>query len=62
VVLSNENLYPLTVGLAMFRDQNTQDWPRVLAAGVVGSLPLIALFYAVQRFLTQGISLSGMKS
>ena len=62
VVLSNENLYPLTVGLALFRDQNTQDWPRILAAGVMGSLPLIALFYLAQRFLTEGISLSGMKS
>ena len=62
VVLSNENLYPLTVGLALFRDQNTQDWPRILAAGVMGSGPLILLFYAAQRFLTQGISLSGMKS
>jgi multiple sugar transport system permease protein len=62
VVLSNENLYPLTVGLALFRDQNTQDWPRILAAGVMGSFPLILLFYAAQRFLTQGISLSGMKS
>jgi multiple sugar transport system permease protein len=62
VVLSNENLYPLTVGLALFRDNNTQDWPRVLAAGVMGSLPLIALFYLAQRFLTEGISLSGMKS
>ncbi len=62
VVLSNENLYPLTVGLALFRDQNTQDWPRILAAGVMGSFPLIALFYAAQKFLTEGISLSGMKS
>ena len=57
VVLSNENLYPLTVGLALFRDNNTQDWPRILAAGVMGSLPLIALFYLAQRFLTEGISL-----
>jgi ABC-type maltose transport system permease subunit len=29
---------------------------------VMDSLPLTALFYAAQRFLTQGISLSGMKS
>jgi multiple sugar transport system permease protein len=62
VVLSNEDLYPLTVGLALFRDQNTQDWPRVLAAGVMGSFPLILLFYAAQRFLVGGISLSGMKA
>lgn len=62
VVLSNENLYPLTVGLALFRDQNSQDWPRILAAGVMGSFPLIVLFYAAQRFLIGGISLSGMKA
>jgi len=62
VVLSNENYYPLTVGLALFRDQNTQDWPRILAAGVMGSAPLIALFYLAQKFLVGGISLSGMKT
>jgi multiple sugar transport system permease protein len=62
VVLSNEDLYPLTVGLALFRDQNTQDWPRVLAASVMGSVPLIVLFYAAQRFLVGGISLSGMRA
>lgn len=62
VVLSNENYYPLTVGLALFRDQNGQDWPRVLAAGVMGSAPLIALFYLAQKFLVGGISLSGMKT
>ena len=62
VVLSNEDLYPLTVGLALFRDQNSQDWPRVLAASVMGSFPLILLFYLAQRYLVGGISLSGMKS
>ena len=62
VVLSHEDYYPLTVGLALFRDQNSQDWPRVLAASVMGSLPLILLFYAAQRFLVGGISLSGMKA
>ena len=61
VVLSNEDYYPLTVGLALFRDQNTQDWPRVLAATIMGTAPLIVLFYAAQRFLVGGISLSGMK-
>jgi|SRR5579871_668774 len=61
VVLSNQDLYPLTVGLALFRDQNTQDWPRVFAASVLGSVPLIALFYAAQRYLVSGITLSGIK-
>ena len=60
--LSNEDLYPLTVGLSLFRDQNSQDWPRVFAASVMGSFPLILLFYAAQRYLVEGISLSGMKA
>jgi multiple sugar transport system permease protein len=62
VVLSNQDYYPLTVGLSLFRDQNAQDWPRILAASVMGSFPLILLFYAAQRFLVGGISLSGMKA
>jgi len=62
VVLSNEDFYPLTVGLALFRDQNGQDWPRVLAASVMGSAPLIVLFYAAQRHLVGSITLSGMKA
>jgi multiple sugar transport system permease protein len=62
VVLSNQDYYPLTVGLSLFRDQNTQDWPRVLAASVMGSFPILILFYAAQRFLVGGISLSGMKA
>lgn len=62
VVLSNQDYYPLTVGLSLFRDQNAQDWPRVLAASVMGSFPILVLFYAAQRFLVGGISLSGMKA
>jgi len=39
-----------------------EHWPRILAASVMGSFPLILLFYAAQRFLVGGISLSGMKA
>ncbi len=62
VVISNEDLYPFAVGLSLFRDQNGQDWPRVLAAAAMGSTPLILVFYAAQKFLVGGISLSGMKA
>ena len=62
VVLSNESFYPLTVGLSLFRAETTTDWPRIFAATVMGSAPLIALFLAGQRHLVGGISLSGMKT
>ena len=34
----------------------------VLAAGVMGNAPLIALFYAAQKLFVGGISLSGMET
>ena len=62
VVLSNEDYYPLTVGLSLFQSETRADWPRIFAAGVMGSAPLIVLFLAAQRYLVGGISLSGMKT
>jgi len=61
VVLSNQDFYPLTVGLSLFRSETGADWPRVFAASVMGALPLIVLFLVAQRYLVGGISLSGMK-
>lgn len=61
VVLSDQTYYPLTVGLSLFRQESGADWPRIFAASVMGSLPLIALFLLAQRYLVQAISLSGLK-
>ncbi len=62
VVLSNQDYYPLTVGLSFFRAETTSDWPRIFAASAMGAAPLIALFLVAQRYLVGGISLNGMKT
>ena len=62
VVLSNQDYYPLTVGLSFFRAETTSDWPRIFAASAMGAAPLITLFLVAQRYLVGGISLSGMKT
>jgi len=62
VVLSNQDYYPLTVGLSFFRAETSSDWPRIFAASAMGAAPLIALFLLAQRYLVGGISLSGMKT
>jgi len=62
VVLSNQDYYPLTVGLSLFRSETGADWPRIFAASVMGAAPLIFLFLLAQRYLVGGISLSGMKT
>ena len=62
VVLSNQDYYPLTVGLSFFRAETSSDWPRIFAASAMGAAPLIALFLVAQPYLVGGISLSGMKT
>lgn len=62
VILSDSNMYPLTVGLSLFREESTADWPRIFAASVMGSAPLVLLFLVAQRYLIGGIALSGMKT
>ncbi len=62
VVLSNQDYYPLTVGLSFFQSETGADWPRIFAASVMGAAPLIVLFLIAQRYLVEGISFSGIKT
>lgn len=41
--------------------QGNMHWPRLLAANVVVIVPMFALFIAAQRYLVEGITLSGLK-
>jgi multiple sugar transport system permease protein len=62
VVLSNQDYYPLTVGLSFFQSETGADWPRIFAASVMGATPLIVLFLIAQRYLIESISFSGIKT
>ncbi len=62
VVLSDWDKYPVTVGVALFRDEGTIFWPKIFAASVMGSAPLVVLFAFAQKYIIGGIALSGMKA
>jgi multiple sugar transport system permease protein len=61
VYLSDPNQYPLSLGLFAFRAQRTTDWPLLMAASTLTTLPLVALFFATQRYFLQGIAMTGLK-
>ncbi|MBI5092191.1 MAG: carbohydrate ABC transporter permease [Candidatus Hydrogenedentes bacterium] len=61
VVLTDWDLYPITVGIASFRDESVILWSNVFAASVLASLPLICLTVIAQKHIIGGIALSGMK-
>ncbi|MEV8249704.1 carbohydrate ABC transporter permease [Microbacterium sp. NPDC076768] len=61
IVLSDQNLYTLTVGLNFLQGTFTND-PRVVAAGtIIAIVPLIVLFFALQRYFFRGIGEGGLK-
>ncbi len=61
VVLSNDKLYPITVGIALFRGEHSLYYDRVFAASLLATVPLLIIFFLGQRYIIGGISLTGLK-
>jgi multiple sugar transport system permease protein len=62
VVASTEDMYTLPVGVALFSiGQQQSDVALQMAAAAVVVIPVVILFFAVQRFIVQGIATTGIK-
>lgn len=61
IFLSNQNSYPLSLGLYAFQAQRTSAWALLMAASLLVTLPLVILFAFTQRYFLEGIALTGMK-
>jgi multiple sugar transport system permease protein len=61
VYLSNQNLYPLSLGLFAFRAQRTTEWGLMMAGATMTTLPLVILFFFAQRYFLEGIRFTGLK-
>jgi len=56
VTSSSEGSRTLQLGLAIFSSQDGTDWSMLMTAAVISTLPLIAMFVLLQRFIVNGIS------
>jgi multiple sugar transport system permease protein len=61
IYLSNQEQYPLVMGLYAFRTQHTIIWNQMMAATLATCFPLIALFFVAQRYFIEGITMTGLK-
>jgi multiple sugar transport system permease protein len=59
--LQNEDLYPLSIGLALFRSTHDVSFNLLMAAATLVVLPVVVLFVFFQRFFIEGITLGGVK-
>ncbi len=65
IIFSQNQLYPLTVGLGLWSQRaqnsgNAELFPLVVIGGVVTILPLIALFLLLQRYWRSGLLLGSL--
>jgi multiple sugar transport system permease protein len=61
VYISNENSYPLSLGLALILGEFTTNWAWVMAGATAATAPIVILFFFTQRTFIQGITLTGTK-
>jgi multiple sugar transport system permease protein len=63
VSATQREMFTITIGLASIQSNFAQSegLGRVMASGVMASLPVVVLFLAFQRFIIRGIALGGGK-
>jgi multiple sugar transport system permease protein len=52
--LKSPSLYTLPIGVRQLQQLNRTNWPLLMAAAVVATIPAALVFFAVQRFLLPG--------
>jgi multiple sugar transport system permease protein len=60
IYLNDANKYTLSIGVQQVIGQEP-NWTQLMAIGVVMTVPILILFFFVQRTFIQGISFSGIK-
>lgn len=61
VFMNNESNYTLPVGLNMFVGQHSSEWGYFAAGAILVSLPVVALFFMLQKNLVGGLTSGGVK-
>jgi len=58
---SNATSYTLPVVLQQYVGEHGADWPHFAAGAIIVSIPVMALFFALQRHLVGGLTAGGVK-
>jgi alpha-1,4-digalacturonate transport system permease protein len=61
VVLTDQSMFTLPLGLNLLRGEVNPEWGNVMAMALLALLPTLAIFLIFQRLLIQGIASTGLK-
>ena len=61
IYVNDDRLFPLALGLFKFNLSSATDAGLMMAGSFVMTLPVVILFFFVQRYFIQGVTLTGLK-
>jgi multiple sugar transport system permease protein len=61
IYLSDQRLYPLSLGLYAFNVQSGGSFGMMMAGSLLMTMPVVAIFFFAQKYFIQGVTLTGMK-
>ena len=61
IFLSDEKKYTIPLIINSFRSVYSVDWGLLMAAAVIAILPITVMYFAAQRYIVEGITMSGLK-
>lgn len=61
IYLNKTSMYTMSLGLGTFKSEYETQWALWMAASVIFTLPMVALFFIAQRYFIDGIATTGLK-
>ena len=61
IVTNTSSMRTLQVGLALLRAEEATNWPMLMAATTMATLPIVIIFLAAQRQFIESVALTGLK-
>ncbi|WP_026486427.1 carbohydrate ABC transporter permease [Caldanaerobius polysaccharolyticus] len=61
IFLNNNKLYTLSIGVQQIMSANDPRWTLLMALGVIMTVPVLVLFFLLQKYFIQGISFGALK-
>jgi multiple sugar transport system permease protein len=61
IYLNDDRMYTLSLGLQQFVSAHSAEWHLLMAASTIMILPIVILFFLMQKTFVEGINLSGIK-
>jgi multiple sugar transport system permease protein len=61
IYLHQEDIYPISIGLQLFRSEHGLEYQLLMAAASMVAFPVVVIFLCFQRFFVEGITIGAIK-